>query len=83
MPAAPCPVEIGKMRSAGLIESSELKNTAVSVTLKAPVYTSLIKLPRSKMMVCSCLNRGRKLVTSCDWKQQSAYAKTATGMRCD
>ena len=51
--------EIGRIRSAGVMESPAVKKDAVRVTLKAAVYTSLMRLPKSKMIFWSSLNSDR------------------------
>ena len=56
--------ETGKIKSGGSMEQSVDKYEAVKVTLKAAMYMSLIKLPRSNMIFCCSANKGRKLVMS-------------------
>lgn len=56
---ADCRVEIGKIRSAGVMESGAEKYDAMRVTLYAAVYVLSMRLPRSNMIFCGSLNKER------------------------
>ncbi len=65
--------EMGMIRSLGgawSVLTSVLKKVAVSVVLKGPVYLSLMRLPRSKMIFCGAFQKYMYSVMSFSYTQR-------------